>query len=80
VPEGVVERIRAREDERGYVVLRPEMDFRKGDPVTITEGALEGCAGLFECATDDERVIILLDLLGRQLRVCVPPASLRATV
>jgi transcriptional antiterminator RfaH len=79
VPHGVVEAIRAREDERGLVVLGSAADFRQGDRVTIAEGALEGCVGLFEAATDDERVIVLLELLGREVRVRVPPAALRAT-
>lgn len=79
VPEGIVEAIKASEDERGLVVLRPAADFRKGDKVTIAEGALEGCAGLFEAMSDDERVIVLLELLGREVRVRVAPAALRAS-
>lgn len=79
VPNGVVEAIRAREDERGLVVLGSAADFRRGDRVTIAEGALEGCVGLFEAATDDERVVVLLELLGREVRVRVPPTALRAS-
>jgi transcriptional antiterminator RfaH len=78
VPVGIVEAIRASEDARGLVVLRPA-DFRKGERVAITEGALEGCVGLFEAASDDARVIVLLDLLGREIRVRVSPAALRAS-
>jgi transcriptional antiterminator RfaH len=73
-----VEAIRASEDARGLVALRPT-DFRKGDRVVIAEGALEGCVGLFEATSDDARVIVLLDLLGREIRVRVPPAALRAS-
>ena len=78
VPDGIVEAIRASEDERGLVVLRGA-DFRKGDRVAIAEGALEGCVGLFEAMSDDARVIVLLDLLGREVRVRVSPAALRAS-
>ncbi len=28
--------------------------------------------GLFQCATDEDRVILLLDLLGRQVKVKLP--------
>jgi transcriptional antiterminator RfaH len=79
VPDGIIEAIKAREDESGLVVLRPSADFRKGDRVAITEGALEGCVGLFEAMSDDERVIVLLELLGREVRVRVSPAALRAS-
>src|SRR5439155_10529333 len=33
VPRGVVEDIRAREDERGYVRLRPRLDLARGDAI-----------------------------------------------
>jgi transcriptional antiterminator RfaH len=80
VPAGIVESIRAREDERGLVVLRPETDFHKGDAVTSTDGAFEGCAGLFECAGDADRVTVLLNLLGREVAVRLPADALRAGV
>jgi transcriptional antiterminator RfaH len=76
VPDGIVEAIRAREDERGLVLLREAPSFHKGDAVTIAEGALEGCAGLFEGASDQERVVVLLNLLGRQVEVRVPAEAL----
>ena len=79
VPDGVVEAIRAREDARGLVVLEAPLNLAKGDRVTIADGALEGCAGLFEAVTDDARVVVLLQLLGREIRVRVPPRVLRAS-
>jgi transcriptional antiterminator RfaH len=79
VPDGIVEAIKASEDERGLVVLRAAADFHKGDKVTITEGALEGCIGLVESMSDNERIIVLLELLGREVCVRVPPAALRAS-
>ena len=36
------------------------------------DGALSDQIGLFECAGDDQRVFLLLDLLGRKVRVRVP--------
>ena len=44
----------------------------------ITEGALAHIIGLFECENSVERVIALLDLLGRQVRVRVPLAAVTA--
>jgi transcriptional antiterminator RfaH len=78
VPEGIVEAIQAREDDKGVVALPAAPLFDKGDRVHITEGALRGLNGLFEGATDEERVIILLDLLGRQVRVRVPLETVQA--
>lgn len=79
VPVGVVEDIIARENERGYVVVKPADAYRKGEPVQIAAGAFADQTALFECATDQERVVLLLDLLGRQIKVEVPLEDLAAT-
>jgi transcriptional antiterminator RfaH len=39
---------------------------------------LRGLSGLFDGTSDEERVIILLDLLGRQVRVQVPLETVQA--
>jgi hypothetical protein len=39
---------------------------------------LRGLSGLFEGSTDEERVIVLLDLLGRQVRVRVKLETVQA--
>jgi transcriptional antiterminator RfaH len=77
-PAGVVEAIKAREDGKGFIPIPLEPEFSKGEKVIILGGALGGLTGLFECATDEERVVLLLDLLGRQLRVAVPIATIKA--
>src|SRR6266852_1508112 len=61
VPAGVIEAIQAREDDKGAVTLQTMPTFDKHDRVQIVEGALRGLSGLFEGATDDERVIVLLE-------------------
>jgi transcriptional antiterminator RfaH len=65
----VVDALRAREDERGFVQLDNRPRFAPGDPVRVVEGAFAACLGLFDSMTDGERVAILLDLLGRKVRV-----------
>ena len=71
VPQGVVEDIQENEDERGLVLTGRKVPFKKGTEVQIMAGAFAEHTGLFECATDDERVVILLDLLGRQVKTRV---------
>jgi transcriptional antiterminator RfaH len=73
VPPDVVEDIRLREDDSGCVVVDPR--FRKGESVRILAGALAEQIGLFECATDEDRVVLLLDLLGRRVKVKLPLAA-----
>ena len=78
VPHGVVEEIKRRENDDGYVVAKPASHFKKGESVHIVAGALADNIGLFECATDEERVVLLLELLGRKVRVEVPLEDLSA--
>lgn len=72
VPEAVVMELRAREDSGGMIALGRQVAFAKGDPVEICKGALCARVGLFECIDDDARVVVLLDILGRQVRLRVP--------
>jgi transcriptional antiterminator RfaH len=77
VPEGVVEQIAARENSQGLISLAPRA-FRKGEALRIVSGAMADCFGLFESMADRDRVILLLDLLGRKVRVEAPQAAVRA--
>jgi transcriptional antiterminator RfaH len=78
VPLGIIEQIQASEDADGIVRLRSADHFRHGQLVEITDGALDGLQGLVETTTDEERVTLLLTLLGREIRVRVSPEMLRA--
>jgi transcriptional antiterminator RfaH len=71
VPDQIVAALRAREDERGLVLLDLRPSFRAGDKICILDGALAGCFGLYEGLKDSERVAVLLNLLGRKVRVTV---------
>ena len=76
VSGSVIDEIKAREGDDGFIRLGRHQRFSQGDPVKISDGALCDHIGLFHSVTDNERVIILLDLLGRQTRVKVQLDSL----
>lgn len=76
VPEGIVEDIRAAENAAGLVAPAKRFDLKSGDVVQITAGAMVDHVGLFECRTDDERVVVLLNLLGREVRTTVSLESI----
>lgn len=69
VPEGIISKLRDREDERGFVQLDLRPRFAPGDKIRVVDGVFDACLGLFEGMADRERVAILLDLLGRKVRV-----------
>ena len=78
VPRGIIEEIQAREDPRGLVVISPAAQLRPGQRVQITDGVFADQTGLFERIADDRRVAILLELLGRPVRVLLAEGSVAA--
>jgi transcriptional antiterminator RfaH len=72
IPDDVIEDIRRHEDENGYVVLGEHAGLKQGDKVRITDGAMTDHIGIFDAPSDQHRVFLLLELLGRQVRVKMP--------
>jgi transcriptional antiterminator RfaH len=69
VPDEIVEALRSREDASGFIKLDSRPRFRPGDKIRVLDGAFSSCLGLFEGMAERERIAILLDLLGRKVRV-----------
>jgi transcriptional antiterminator RfaH len=65
----VLSSLKAREDESGYVKL--DQKFALGERVRVLAGAFAENLGLFDGQADRDRVAILLDLLGRKVRVSI---------
>jgi len=73
VPSAIVAMIREREEAGGFDRLDPRQSLRIGELVRVTAGALEDMVGRLVELRDQDRVVVLLDLLGRAV-----PAQLRA--
>jgi transcriptional antiterminator RfaH len=69
VPNGLLGALKAREDDRGFVRMEAKPAFAPGDKVRVLAGAFMDNAGLFDGMEDHDRVAILLDMLGRKVRV-----------
>ena len=65
----VVNALRAREDDVGFVKLDQRPKFALGEKVRVLAGVFAENLGLFDGMADRDRVAILLDLLGRKVRV-----------
>lgn len=78
LPQSVIEDIRAREDAAGMVTVRPLGEMKKGDRIHIVDGALGERDAVFDCYTDDQRVTVLMEILGRQVKVHVAAEALGA--
>lgn len=78
VPDHIIASLKGREDAAGFVCLDRRPKFRAGDKIQVLNGAFADCSGLFEGMKDSDRVAILLDLLGRKVRVTVDAESVAA--
>jgi len=71
LPAGIIESLRAQEDERGFVRLQVRPQLRVGQQIKIENGVFASCLGLFEGMSDHERVVVLLDIFNRKVRVAL---------
>ena len=78
VPDGIVDDLRACEDERGMLPLASLPVLERGARVRIVDGAMSDHIGIYERMTESERIVILLDLLGRAVRVELPMDAIDA--
>ena len=69
VADSIVRGLRVDEDDRGFVRLEQPPPFQAGDKIRVLDGVFSTCLGLFEGMNDGERIAILLDMLGRKVRV-----------
>lgn len=72
VPQDAIAEIRRREADGSFSPIGALRSLDAGQPVRVTSGAFAELVGRFVAMTDKERVFVLLDLLGRQVRIEVP--------
>lgn len=68
VPESLVSFLKEREDESGLQVVELGR-LSPGQSVRVEEGPLAGYEGIFLARTGRDRVVVLLDILGRNARL-----------
>ena len=73
VPSEIVSAIREREAAGGFDRISPQQSLRLGELVRVTAGAFEDMVGMLVELRDQDRIVVLLELLGRAVR-----AQLRA--
>ena len=78
LPTELINEIRAREDPEGIVTLNQNLGIKQGDKVSVINGAFNDQVGIFECQNEDARIVILLNLLGRDVRVRLPSSAISA--
>ena len=79
----------ARVDDRLIELLRtheatfradPERIFKPGQRVCLTETPFAGIEGVYQMAEGENRVLVLIEILSKQVAVRVTPSSLRKSI
>jgi transcriptional antiterminator RfaH len=78
VPQHVIDALKLREDADGFVQLDRRPRFSPGDKVRVIGGAFCDSIGLYEGLSSRERVAILLELLGRKVRIVLDTEIIEA--
>ncbi|HJM61086.1 MAG TPA: transcriptional activator RfaH [Alphaproteobacteria bacterium] len=65
--DAVIDALRARADEDGHYTLA--RGLKPGDKVRIESGPMRNLEGILEVEGDTDRVVVMLHLLGREVRV-----------
>lgn len=76
VPAGVVEDIQAREGEEGLLDVTDPSPWMPGETVQVVDGPFTGQVGWFQKLADRDRIMVLLDMLGRKVSMPVKRAAL----
>ena len=68
VPEALIELLCDRCDEEGIQDISPD-EYKEGEAIRVMEGPMTGLEGVFLAKTSSDRVMVLLDIVGKHTRV-----------
>ncbi len=74
VPDALIDWLRSRENESG-LQARKRQSLEPGQKVRVFEGPLKDFEGIVMARNSNERVVVLLDILGRATRVAMDPSD-----
>ncbi len=77
VPDSLVVALKERADpQSGLHKMELPALPETGSLVKVSDGPFDGLEGVFERESADDRVVVLLNLLGQRTRVCLPIESI----
>ena len=77
IPNNIIELIKTNQVSTAEK-LKNINKFKSGDKVQIMDGVFKSCIAIFKAYRPDERVILLMNLLGRQQKLTIKQESLNA--
>ncbi len=74
VPDELIDWLRSRENESG-VQARERESLEPGQKVRVFEGPLKDFEGIVMARNSNERVVVLLEIMGKATRVAMDPSN-----
>ena len=80
VPEWLIQELKQREAEEGFIPMPfdDSLGLKPGDRITVTDENNTEIQGIFQALKGEDRALILLDLLKREVPAEVPLAAIKA--
>ena len=76
VPDDLIDQLMLRCDREGKLI--PPKDFEPGDQVLLNKGPFTNFVATIDSIAPDQRIWVLIDIIGRQTRVGIDANHLRA--
>lgn len=77
IEESLISEFKLKENEKGVISVEKPHPFKRGDVIRIKEGSFAGIeAVVIEYLPEKERVRLLLDYFGREIRMETPESLL----
>jgi transcriptional antiterminator RfaH len=69
IDDETIKLLQSKEDSSGIINTDAISLFDKGDPIIVQTGIFKGQIATFESMTDDQKIKILVDLLGKKTSI-----------
>lgn len=75
IPDGIIDFIKENEHITSQKIKNLN-NLKKGDKVEITEGVFKSCLAIFKSLKSDDRVLLLIEMMGQEQTININKKSL----
>ena len=69
ISELVIKELKLLENDKGFIDQHSLSNYKKGEELEIINGPLKGLSGIFDGLSEDLRVKVLLNFMGRKINI-----------
>jgi len=73
ISDKIINAIKSYDNSEGITDITPCLSMEKGDEVDIVEGIFSGRKAIFDGLTDNNRIKVLFNLLGKEVTLSMTP-------